>query len=562
MDEILQCAKERFGIDYLFPYQRLVISNILEALRGADEEVATRGRQIVILPTGAGKSLCFQLPVALVRRVTLIIYPLLSLMNDQQRRMREAGFSVVQLRGGQERSQRERILAEITDGAIDFVLTNPETLCSDTLASGLKHAPIAHAVVDEAHCISEWGDSFREAYTTIGSSLDRIGVAMRTAFTATASDRIVNRIRTSLFGDEGAHVVRANPDRPNITYSVVPTLSPPHALTSMVDPSRPATDRDDGGARDADLEDSHARDRFPVWSPGARLPRPAVIFCRSRSATETIAALLRPHMPAGRAMYYHAGLSREEKQDTERRFFESRDGVLAATCAYGMGVDKGDIRSVVHTYLPETAEAFLQESGRAGRDRDPAVSIVLLPPEEQIRYVADLAGGRVTPVQEMAMGRGCRRATLLRHLGVEDSACTGCDRCATQNGEPPTSNTAQALLYAIGTTPVPLTPAAWVRIFRGRLSHADRLRGLSFAPGRGILVQWSITEVERALQSLTDLGLLYVDGRGALTPRRRREPDRTDRPLPFRPPQRAPDSSPRRIVRRWWDGLVRSDRSR
>ena len=559
MDEIAACAKERFGIDYLFPYQRLVIANILEALRDADEEGATRGRQIVILPTGAGKSLCFQLPAAIVGRVTLIIYPLLSLMNDQQRRMREAGFSVVQLRGGQGPTERERVLAEIAAGEVDFVLTNPETLSSDALASRLKRLSIAHAVVDEAHCISEWGDSFRPAYTTIGSSLDKIGIRLRTAFTATASDRIVHRIRASLFAEEGAHVVRANADRPNITYSVVPTLSLSRALTAMVAPS--PSEAACGARRDADPECSRADEYLPVWSPGAALPRPAVIFCRSRSATEAIAALLRPHVSPGRAMYYHAGLSREEKQATEQRFFESRDGILAATCAYGMGVDKGNIRSVVHTYLPETAEAFLQESGRGGRDRDPAVSIVLLPPEEQIRYVADLAVGRVSPVQEMAIGRGCRRATLLRYLGVEDSTCTGCDRCIAENGEPPASNAAQALLYAIGTTPVPLTPTAWVRVLRGRLSHADRLRGLSGALGRGVLRQWSITEVDRALQSLTELGLLYITRRGTLTLRRRRGPDRTDRHLPFRLSRTVPDSWLRRIVRRWRDGLARSDRS-
>ncbi len=558
MDEILQCANERFGIDYLFPYQRLVITNILEALRSTDEDAAMWGRQIVVLPTGAGKSLCFQLPVALVRRATLIVYPLLSLMNDQERRMRAAGFSVVQLRGGQERSKRRRILTEIADGAVDFVLTNPETLASDALATGLRRLKIVHAVVDEAHCISEWGDSFRPAYTTIGSSLDKIGIRLRTAFTATASDHIVNRIRASLFGEEGAHVVRANPDRPNITYSVVPTLSLPRALTHMV--SCEACRNDHSEQRDAS-EARHPVVHFPVWSPGTPLPRPAVIFCRSRNAAEAIAALLRPHVPEGRAMHYHAGLSRGEKRDTEQRFFESRDGVLAATCAYGMGVDKGNIRSVVHTYLPETVEAFLQESGRGGRDRDPAVSIVLLPPEEQLRYVADRAGGRVRPVQEMAMGRGCRRATLLGYLGVEESPCTGCDRCVAEHAELPTSRTAQALLYAIGSTPLPLTGRAWTRILRGRLSHSDRLRGLSSVPGGGLLSRWSITDVERALQSLVELELLHVTGRGTLTLRRRRGPDRTDHPLPFRLSQKVLDSSPRRIVRRWWDGLAKSDRS-
>ncbi|MFW5695202.1 MAG: DEAD/DEAH box helicase, partial [Alkalispirochaeta sp.] len=237
-DEYLRCARERFGLTYLFPYQRLVIATLVESLRGETgsvrrDDVETLGRQIVILPTGAGKSLCFQLPAALCGGTTLVIYPLLGLMNDQERRMREAGFTVRQLRGGQEPAHRREILAEFSQGSLDFLITNPETLATEPIRNALAAAPPVHAVVDEAHCISEWGDTFRPAYTTIGESLDRIGIARRTAFTATASDRVIERIRSVLFARTGASVVRGNPDRPNITYSVVPTLSLSHALQSM-----------------------------------------------------------------------------------------------------------------------------------------------------------------------------------------------------------------------------------------------------------------------------------------------------------------------------------------
>ncbi|MFO8041561.1 MAG: RecQ family ATP-dependent DNA helicase [Alkalispirochaeta sp.] len=555
-DELLHCAQSRFGLDYLFPYQRLVIAGLVESLRAeigntTRADAVVIGNQIVILPTGAGKSLCFQLPAALCGGTTVVIYPLLGLMNDQERRMQDAGFSVRQLRGGQSRQERHAIFAQIAEGSLDFLVTNPETLATEAVRSALSAHPPAHAVVDEAHCISEWGDTFRPAYVTLGDSLDAIGIPRRTAFTATASDRVITRIREVLFSQMGASVVRGNPDRPNISYSVVPTLSLPHALQAMLTTAETA---------------GQPVDPSRVWHRGDYVARPALIFCRTRAETETIARQLRPLLPPGAAMYYHAGLPRDQKKAVEREFFERSDAVLAATCAYGLGIDKKNIRTVIHTYLPETAEAFLQESGRAGRDRDPAQSIVLVTPEEQMNHLQRSPEADPSPVQMMVFGNGCRRTALLQYFGVDKQACSGCDRCE-QSSEgcgrtghssehrstmPVASHTTELILKVLAVDPVPRSATAWARVLTGRLSHTDHLAGLARHPATGVLNRWSPYHLADALDKLVELGLLRRRGARLIIPRQAAAVH-TDLPLPFRPPQTAPDSSQRRRRRRWKD---------
>ncbi|MDA3951839.1 MAG: DEAD/DEAH box helicase, partial [Spirochaeta sp.] len=305
-ETITDYARSRFGLSYLYPYQRLVITNILAAVgadgRGADgsgaaghadSDAGAWGRQIVILPTGAGKSLCFQLPAAILGGATLVIYPLLSLMNDQERRITEAGFTVVQLKGGQDRRERDRVAAAIITGTCDFVLTNPETLQGARAQKLLRNVRIDHVVIDEAHCISEWGDTFRESYLTLGDSLRPLNAPVITAFTATASDHVIRRIREVVFPDTGAHLVRGNPDRENITYSVVPCLDTRHAVVQL---ARSSCGAPPGGASAENLPGHPAavkeRDGtvLPVWRRGDHLALPAIVFCRTRAETETVAA--------------------------------------------------------------------------------------------------------------------------------------------------------------------------------------------------------------------------------------------------------------------------------
>jgi ATP-dependent DNA helicase RecQ len=319
-DPLGKAARELFGLSYLFPYQRLVISNILEAsgaLPEPEEDRAVTGNQIVILPTGAGKSLCFQLPAMLLPGPTLVLYPILSLMADQERRLRERGFEPVLLRGGQSEEERREIWEKIGAGKSRFIIANPEVLLSPKVMAKLGGLGIAHIVIDEAHCVSEWGESFRPSYLRIGEIIAACGAGkpgeagkdipesrrpLITAFTATASAPVLEKIEASIFKGQARRII-GNPDRGNICYE----------------------------ARGCIVRDLAVRDLI------ARNELPAIVFCSTRGGAEKLARYL-INAFAGEDLetqirFYHAGLSREEKTSVEKWFFPNPRAVLTATCA-------------------------------------------------------------------------------------------------------------------------------------------------------------------------------------------------------------------------------------
>jgi ATP-dependent DNA helicase RecQ len=226
-DPLLETAAP-FGVSYLFPYQRLVITNVLDD----GEDSVTR--QIVVLPTGAGKTLCFQLPAAVLSGLTIVVYPLLSLMGDQLRRAQAAGLGTAILKGGQSRAERKEIWERIDTNKIRIILTNPETLLGDAVLRRISELEISHFVIDEAHCVSEWGETFRPSYLELGRVISSIAPRTTTAFTATASPPVLQGVRTHLFGGEGAHLIQAVPDRPNIAYSVLHTPAKAFALRALL----------------------------------------------------------------------------------------------------------------------------------------------------------------------------------------------------------------------------------------------------------------------------------------------------------------------------------------
>jgi ATP-dependent DNA helicase RecQ len=246
-----------------------------------------------------------------------------------------------------------------------------------------------------------------------------------TAFTATAGEAITARIAALLSPGHAPHIIRANPDRPNITYSVLPSLMKSGDLSLLLraPPAGP------GGAGRGFAGKGRPGDLPSIPA----VPRPALVFCRSRKSAELTAATLRYRLHDERIFFYHAGLEKREKQRLEEWFFAAEDGILAATTAYGMGVDKADIRTVIHRDLSPSVEAFLQESGRAGRDGLRSHSIMLLHPEEYRRaeYLrGSREGQRFSELLRICGAvRGCRRELLLALLGGEPEACFGCDLC-------------------------------------------------------------------------------------------------------------------------------------
>ncbi len=415
-DFVTQTAYKNFGIKYLYPWQRLVVANILEAYEyhkniadyediGEADDSFCKGRQIVLLPTGAGKSLCFQIPALLLDGPSLIIYPLLALMSDQQRRMEEGSLRSVTFRGGQTDEEREENFRKIREGA-QIILANPEVLQSETLLKQLKEVGIKHIAIDEAHCVSEWGDSFRPAYLGLGNVIKVINPPVITAFTATASPEVLSRVAEILF-DGNAHIVRSESDRKNILYYV-----------------RYAAAKKKEALLLARTEQ-----------------RPMIIFCGTRNKAEDMSRDLNVCFGRGTAKFYHAGLEKSEKDEIEKWFYDSTDGVLCATCAYGMGVDKKNIKTVVHLEASATAEAYIQEAGRGGRDGSIAKAILLWSLEDSLNYSVYKAGSREAALRDFAETTDCRRQVLLDALGAEQAVCSGCDLCDARKKESETGKT-------------------------------------------------------------------------------------------------------------------------
>ncbi len=458
-DSAADLARSAFGLAYLYPYQRLVIANTIEP----DEE---NRNQIVVLPTGSGKSLCFTLPALLIDGLTIVVYPLLALMDDQLRRMEEAGVAARILRGGQSRGERSAIFADVRAGRVRCVLANPEVLAVTSVRSELSAVSVGHLVIDEAHCVSEWGETFRPAYLTLSETVTALAPRVVTAFTATASPVVLESVARALFGAGRPRLVQGDPDRPNIAYSVVHAPSKEAALARLAE----------------DVE------------------RPALVFCRSRKRTEAVARDLAGVVGFDRCSAYHAGLTSRERAAIERWFFASDDGVLAATCAYGMGVDKRDIRTVIHYELPSNVEAFLQESGRAGRDGGRAWSVVLWNESDPVREREPGRAGREEIMRGYLHTGGCRRTYLMEALGAESSACFGCDRC-TADGEPAGVVSARRLMdRALGD-------ARALARARPRTFTADQFVHRLELP-------WNTSARQELLASMVAAGALVVRRRG------------------------------------------------
>ena len=433
-DPLLRTAVEEFGIPYLYPFQRLVLSNVIEALdvhaEGKTADVSDlHDRQIVILPTGAGKSLCFQIPARMRPGLTVVVFPILSLIADQARRLEETGWKPHTLTGGTAPAARRELWEKLSRESRSMLLTNPESTISPRVRRRLREVGIAHLVIDEAHCVTEWGESFRPAYRSLAQLIEETAPQVVTAFTATASPRIIDDLRELLF-DGKAHLIQADPDRPNISYAVLPTLSKRRTLRLLYAEDRFAEVRPAGvgPAEVGPAEPEEGGTNLATVGPHGPAPLPSILFCRSRGEAERSAAYLREFLPARRVFFYHAGLSREEKRRVEAWFFSSENGILTSTCAYGMGVDKKNIRSVIHLRPASSVESYLQESGRGGRDRAPAQAALILGPSDLVD-IEEPENRRLSNYLLPLLAGPCRREALLNALGAENESCTGCDRC-------------------------------------------------------------------------------------------------------------------------------------
>jgi ATP-dependent DNA helicase RecQ len=338
-------------------------------------------------------------------------------MSDQQRRLHERGFSPVTIRGGQTKEERDEIWRQLENGQSKFIIANPEVLLTPQVKDRLKNIKVVHVVIDEAHCVSEWGESFRPSYLEIGTiieslSLYKQGLPLVTAFTATASAPVLEKIKKYIFGDSEAQLIMGNPDRPNISYSTKGCINRNLTVRDLLTTNK----------------------------------RPAIVFCSSRPGTEKLTHYLRDELAEmgypwyNEIRFYHAGLSREEKAETEKWLLKNTEAVLCSTCAFGMGVDKSDVRTVIHRDCPPSVEAYLQESGRAGRDGEQSKAILLWGPDDEtamLRAKTSADKSRLSSLLNYAKDiELCRRHSLLILLNydsggeVPEKHC--CDVCENE----------------------------------------------------------------------------------------------------------------------------------
>ena len=395
MPQAAALLRDVFGFDGFRPGQEEIV-----------DAVAAGENVLAIMPTGGGKSLCFQLPALLRDGVTVVISPLIALMRDQVRGLQEAGVAAGALTSANSPEETEAVWNALDSGALKLLYLAPERLASDGAVRMLRRIGVSLIAVDEAHCVSQWGHDFRPDYLRIGQLRRALDVPLA-AFTATADAETQAEIVEKLFDGTPPRSFLRGFDRPNIHLAFAAKNKPRAQILS-----------------------------FAAARPG----QSGIVYCGTRAKTETLAAALRAE---GRpAIHYNGGMDPEARREAERRFQQEDGLIVVATVAFGMGIDKPDIRWVAHADLPKSIEAYYQEIGRAGRDGGPAETLTLFgqddiklrraqideglaPPE---RRMADHA--RLNALLGLAEALECRRKTLLGYFGETEVTCGHCDLCA------------------------------------------------------------------------------------------------------------------------------------
>lgn len=461
------------------------------AFRPGQREIVARlmaGRcTLCVMPTGAGKSLCYQIPALLMPGPTIVVSPLVALMDDQVAGLRANGVEAACIHSGRPRDDNVADWRRFQAGTARILYMSPERLMTERMLAALERLSPALFVVDEAHCISKWGVSFRPEYEALSGLIERFPQATIAGFTATADAATRNDIADKLFRGEGDIVVH-DFDRPNLRLAVTPKSAWQRQMLEFLEPRRKQS---------------------------------GIVYCLSRASTEEVAALL---SGAGfRALPYHAGLDAGVRRANQEAFMAEDAVVMVATIAFGMGIDKPDIRYVFHLNLPGSLEAYYQEIGRAGRDGQPAEVQMLYGLDDirmRRRFIAEDGGGedharrehqRLDALLAYCEATRCRRAALLAYFGQESAPCGNCDVCldppALVDGTPQ----ARMLLKAVVATGESFGAAHIIDVLRGADTEKIRTRGHDqsevFGAGKGYDKAFWQAFVRQALAG----GILAID---------------------------------------------------
>lgn len=479
MKDPLRILKDTFG----FPAFRGVQPQVIDRIMRGQSTLA-------VMPTGAGKSLCYQAPALARPGTALVISPLIALMHDQIRAAEAFGIRAASLTSADEnrRDSEERLRR----GDLDLLYVAPERVSTGSFRSLLAEIPLSLIAIDEAHCVSEWGHDFRPDYRLLRPLLDTFPDVPRLALTATADSHTRHDILVQLgIPDDG--LIVAGFDRPNIRYNVHSRESIGRQLQTLL----------------------------------SAQPGPGIIYAPTRDKTETLAAQL---SSGGRkVLAYHAGLEPRVRASNQAAFVASEDMVMVATIAFGMGIDKPDVRFVAHAGIPKSIEAYYQETGRAGRDGDPAEAHLFWGAEDfaraRRRILSEVADtrqrgeqGRLNALAALVEASGCRRAILLRHFGEDPPArCGNCDNCLNPPKSVNATEVSRKLLSAAFRTEMRFGIAHLTDVLAGR--ETDKVQ--SFGHHRlsvfGIASAEELTLVRPAARALVARDALRSDEYGGLS---------------------------------------------
>lgn len=475
-DRALQLLQTYFGYTSFRPAQEAPVESLLK-----NEDV------VAIMPTGAGKSICFQIPALCKSGLTVVFSPLISLMKDQVDGLVDQNIPAALINSTLTQTEFNKTMYDVRSGTIKLLYIAPERLGSNFFCNVLRSMPISQVIVDEAHCISQWGHDFRPSYRLIGdwlASLPKRPVVG--AFTATATKAVENDIKT-LLGLDHANVYVTGFDRPNLSFSVVRT---PKRMDYVVDYVR-----------------RHSHEN-------------GIIYCSTRKDVERVYDnLTRAGIQTG---YYHAGLSDEMRKDMQNKYAFDQLQVMVATNAFGMGIDKSNVRYVLHYQMPRNMESYYQEAGRAGRDGAPAECILLYSGQDVRVHKYLIEQGHLEPQREQVELRKlqsmidycfcstCLRKYMLAYFGeiVPWLECSNCSSCNTKGERVNITKEAKAIFRAIIATEERYGASMISSIVRGERTDRITRAGLDALSVFGDLSDVGDKEIKGLIQQFVASGYL------------------------------------------------------
>ena len=471
---MLELLKTHFGYDAFLPLQEDIVGSVMA---GRDT--------FALMPTGGGKSLCYQLPAMALPGLTLVVSPLIALMKDQVDSLEANGIPGGFINSTQTSAEHSQVVRRVRSGEIKLLYVAPERTVEPRFSEFLGTLNVSLVAIDEAHCVSEWGHEFRPAYRELRDLRRACPDAPTIALTATATRQVRADILSQLeLRDPGVFISSFN--RPNLSYSIVPKERDLSGLLALLDKYRGES---------------------------------AIIYCGSRRATEEMAQTLRERGFAAEA--YHAGLEPQVRQATQERFIRDRTHVVVATIAFGMGINKPDVRLVVHYDLPKSIESYYQETGRAGRDGLPAECVLYYAYGDRSRqefFIGQLedeaererARRRLEQVIALCNLTACRRRFVLQYLGEEwpEEACGACDNCTQPREQYDATEMAQKVLSAVIRTGERFGAAHIVDVLRGGRSERVLKQGHDNLTVYGIAASNSRDELRDLVEQLKAEGLL------------------------------------------------------